>query len=53
MAIDAKRVARMKKLVEEAKKAQTIIPAEKALSLYPPEGTWQKDEYGQITVKES
>ena len=52
MVVDSKRVARMKKLIEDAKKVGTITPSEKAFSLYPPEGTWQKDENGKITVKE-
>jgi len=52
MAIDAKRVARMKKLVEDAKKSDAITPSEKAFAPYPPEGTWKKDESGKITVKE-
>ena len=52
MAVDAKRVARMKNLVEDAKKAGTITPSKKAFALYPPEGTWQKDKDGKIAVKE-
>ena len=53
MVVDAKRIAEAKKLVEDAKKLGTIIPSEKAFALYPPEGTWQKDESGKVTVKES
>ena len=53
MIIDVKRVAEMKKLVEDAKKSGAITPSEKAFALYPPEGTWHKDENGKITVKES
>jgi len=52
MVIDAKRIARMKELVENAKKAGAITPSEKAFAQHPPEGTWQKDENGKITVKE-
>ena len=52
MIVDAKRAARMKKLVEDAKKAGTITPSEKAFTLHPPEGTWQKDETGTIIIKE-
>jgi len=52
MTIDEKRVAKMKQLVESAKKANAISPSEKAFALYPPEGTWQKDENGKIAVKE-
>jgi len=52
MAIDAKRIAKMKKLVEDAKKTGTITPSEKAFVQYPPEGTWQKDERGKIIIKE-
>ena len=53
MAIDEKRVERMKKLADDAKKASTITPSEKAFAPYPPEGTWHKDESGKITIKES
>ena len=52
MSIDAKRIARMKKLVKDAKKADAITPSEKAFEPYPPEGTWKKDENGKITVKD-
>jgi len=44
--IDAKRIARMKELVEKAKLAGEITPSENAFALYPPEGIWQKDETG-------
>jgi len=50
MIIDAKRIEKMKKLVESAKKSKTIIPSEKAFKAYPPEGEWKKEENG--TVKE-
>jgi len=53
MAIDEKRIAKMKQLVENAKKAKSITPSEKAFALYPPEGNWQKDANGKITVKEA
>ena len=53
MAIDEKRVAKMKQLVENAKKAGAITPSEKAFALYPAEGTWQEDENGKITIKEA
>ena len=46
MVIDAKRIARMKELVEKAKLAGEITPSENAFALYPPEGIWQKDETG-------
>jgi len=52
MAIDEKRIVKMKELVENAKKTGVITPSEKAFVLYPPEGTWQKDENGKITIKE-
>ena len=52
MVIDEKRIAKMKQLVENAKKINTITPSEKAFALHPSEGTWQKDEYGKITIKE-
>ena len=52
MAVDAKSIANMKKLVEDAKKSGAITPSEKAFALYPPEGTWQKDENGRIIVEE-
>ena len=52
MAIDVKRIARMKKLVEDAKRTGAITSSEKAFAQYSPEGTWQKDESGKITVKE-
>jgi len=51
MNIDAKSIEKMKKLVEDAKKAGRILPAEKAFEMYPPEGSWHKDESGKITVK--
>ena len=53
MAIDENCVERMKKLAEDAKKAGTITPSERAFVLYQPEGTWHKDESGKITIKES
>jgi len=52
MTIDEERIAKMKQLVENAKKAGSITPSEKAFALYPPEGTWQKDKNGKITIKE-
>jgi len=52
MIIDEKRIDKMKKLVEGAKKANTIIPSEKAFEAYPPEGIWEKDANGTATVKE-
>ena len=52
MTVDAKRIAKMKKLVEDAKKVGVITPSEKAFALYPPEGTWQKGEKEKITIKE-
>ena len=52
MVVDTKRIAKMKKLIENAKKSKTIVPSEKAFEAYPPEGTWKKDENGTITVKE-
>ena len=52
MAIDAKRIAKMKSLVEKAKKSGEIRPSETAFAAYPPEGAWQKGEDGKITVKE-
>ena len=52
MPIDAARIAKMKALVDEAKKAGAIIPMEKAFLSHPPEGTWHQDEDGKITVKE-
>ena len=52
MAIDAKHIEKMKNLVDEAKKMGAITPSEKAFALYPPEGTWQKDEKGKIIIKE-
>ena len=52
MIIDEKRITKMRQLVENAKKAGAITPSEKAFALHPPEGTWQKDEDGKITIKE-
>ena len=52
MIVDIKRIEKMKKLIEDAKKANAITPYEKAFILYPPEGTWKKDESGKIIVKE-
>jgi len=52
MAIDEKHVEKMKQLVENAKKAGAITPSEKVFALHPPEGIWQKDENGEIIVKE-
>ena len=52
MAIDTKLITKMKKLMEDAKEAGTIKSSEEAFALYPPEGTWKKDENGKITIKE-
>jgi len=52
MAIDAKRIEKMKKSVGDAKKAGAITPSDKAFVQYAPEGTWQKDERGKIIIKE-
>ena len=45
-------IEKMKMLVEEAKKAGKILSLDKVHEMYPPEGTWHKDEAGNITVKE-
>jgi len=52
MIIDEKRIEKMRQLVQNAKKTGAITPSEKAFALRPPEGTWQKDEHGKITVRE-
>ena len=52
MIIDEKRIDKMKKLVEDAKKSKRVISCEKAFEAYPPEGIWEKDENGTITIKE-
>ena len=52
MVIDTKRIEKMKKLVESAKKSKTIVPSEKAFEAYPSEGIWKKEENGTVTVKE-
>jgi len=52
MKIDPESIEKMKLLVEKARKAGKVLPVEKAFEMYPPEGTWHKDENGKITVKE-
>ena len=52
MTVDAERIERMKKLIEDAKKSGAITPSEKAFTAYSPEGTWCKDENGKIIIKE-
>jgi len=52
MIIDEKRITKMRQLVENAKKTGAITPSEKAFAMHPPEGAWQKDEYGKIIVRE-
>jgi len=42
--------AKMKQLVENAKKAGAITPSEKAFASYPAEGTWQKNEKGNMIL---
>ena len=53
MKMNSNSIARMKKLVEDAKKANTITPSEKAFAQYPPEGTWEKNENEEVMVKEA
>jgi hypothetical protein len=53
MSINASASAQMKVRVARAKAMGKIVPAEKAFSLLPPEGTWHTDSDGNITVKAS
>jgi len=50
MVIDTKRIEKMKELVESAKKSNAVVQSEKAFKAYPPEGVWEKEENGTVTV---
>jgi len=43
----------MKELVKLARENGLVVPAEEAFKRYPPEGTWSKDESGNITIREA